>query len=348
VWFCCQGSLPIAVTDYHNLIYYHDKKNLYVNLFVPSKVEWKGPNGMVTVTQETRFPEKGTVYLHVHPKNPGRFGIKFRVPQWAHDGVKVRVNKAVFKTATVPGKWAVIERDWNSGDTVTLQFDLSPRIEPLTGYVSPAAVLCGPVVIVRSTAHPSEDAIPSEGDLRFPADWLMGEDAKIAYSFSPSMKAPVDRRRKLHTNQVLRPFYDVKAGEYYRMYFERSGKTTVLPDELVFHGDWKWDGKTRCARESGCYFEGKFKGSILVWEGLRRRDAGIAKVSIDGKDVTEVDQYGYTDVYVPRLDQREVPFRWSITNIGGGEHVFRVTILPRKNPASDGMKINVSKLVVYP
>jgi len=339
VWFCCQGSLPIAVTDY---------QNLYVNLFIPSKVEWKGPNGMVTVTQETRFPEKDTVHLHVRPRNPGRFGIKFRVPQWAHDGVKVKVNNLLFKTATLLGTWAAIEREWSSDDTVTLQFDLSPRIEPLSKYVSPAAVLCGPVVMVRSTARQSEDAIPSEGDLRFPADWLMGEDAKIAYSFSPSMKAPVDRRRRLHTNQVLRPFYDVKAGEYYRMYFERAGKTTISPNELVFHGNWDYEGITRYAQESGCYFEGKFKGSILVWEGLRHQDAGIAKVSIDGKDVAEVDQYGYTDVYVPRLDQREVPFRWSISNIGGGEHTIKVIILPRKNPASSGTKINVSRLLAYP
>ncbi|MHC4165461.1 MAG: beta-L-arabinofuranosidase domain-containing protein [Planctomycetota bacterium] len=348
VWFCCQGSLPVAVTDYHNLIYYHDSENLYVNLFVPSEVEWKGPNGMVTVTQETRFPEKDKVHLHVRSGRAGRFGIKFRVPQWAHDGVKVKVNNVAFKTPTIPGTWAVIERNWSSGDMVTLQFDLSPRMEPLSKYVSPAAVLCGPVVMVRSTARPSEDAIPTEGDLRFPADWLMSEDAKIAYSFSPSMKAPADRRRRLHTNQVMRPFYDIKAGEHYRMYFERSGRTTVSPDELVFHGDWTWDGKTRCAHESGCYFEGKFKGSIIVWEGLRGQDAGIAKVSIDGKDVAEVDQYGYTDVYVPRLDQREVPFRWSITNIGGGEHIIKVTILSHKNRASSGTRINVSNLVVYP
>lgn len=348
VWFCCQGTLPINVTNYPNLIYYHDKKTLYVNLFVSSKVEWEGPDGLVTVAQKTQFPEKDTVHLSIRPKNPGRFGIKFRVPQWAYDGVKVKVNNEIFKTATAPGQWAVIERDWSFDDTVTLRFDLSPRIEPLSHYVSPVAVLCGPVVMVATTARESEDSIPSEGNLRFPADWLISEDQKISYSAWPSVKAPIERSRRLHTNQVFRPFYDVKAGEYYRMYFERAGKITLSPDEMVFHGDWTWDGTTRCARESGCYFEGKFKGSILVWEGLRLKDAGIAKVSIDGKDVAEVDQYGYTDVHVPRLDQREVPCRWSISNLRRGEHTVKVTILPHKNPASRGTKINISKLVVYP
>ena len=348
VWFCCQGSLPQTVTDYHNLIYFHDKKNLYVNLFVPSKVEWQGPNGMVTVMQETRFPEKDKVFLHVQPKVPGRFGLRFRVPLWAHDGVKVKVNNEISKTTTVLGKWATIERKWRANDKVTLQFDLSPRIEPLTGYVSPVAILCGPVVMVASTARECEAGIPTEGDLRFPADWLIREIPGYHIVVSGPGKAPIDRSRNLHVNQVFRPFYEVKGGEHYRMYFERARRASLSPDELVFHGKWFSDGIIRSAQKPGSYFEGKFKGMTVVWEGLRHQDAGIAKVSIDSKEVAEVDQYGYTGVYVPRLDQREVPFRWSISGLNNKEHTIKVTISRRKNPASGGTKINVSKLLVYP
>jgi len=57
VWFCCQGSLPQTVADYHNLIYFHDDENLYVNLFAPSAVDWQGPGGKVRIVQETRFPD---------------------------------------------------------------------------------------------------------------------------------------------------------------------------------------------------------------------------------------------------------------------------------------------------
>lgn len=347
VWFCCQGTLPVNVADYHNLIYYHDKENLYINLFVPSKVEWKGPDGLVTVIQKTQFPEKDTVHINVKPKNPGRFGIKFRVPLWAYNGVNVKVNNEIFETTTTSGKWATIDRKWNYGDTVTLQFDLSPRIEPLAGYVSPVAVLCGPVVMAASTARGSDGGIPSEGELKFPADWLMSEDVKIAYSPSPSMKAPIDRSKQLHTNQVMRPYYDIKAGEYYRIYFQRAGETSITPKDLVFDGNWVSEGITKYAQKPDSYFEGKFKGDTVVWEGLRGEDAGIAKVSIDGKEVADVDQYGYTDVHVGRLDQREVPFRWSISNLSGGEHTIRVTVSGDKNSASTGTQINVSRLLCY-
>jgi len=110
VWFCCQGSLPMAVADYHNLIYYHDRESLYVNLFVPSTVAWEGPHGKVTVVQETDFPEKETVRLRIQPAVPGRFGVKLRVPLWAQNGVEVEVNDAPVPIDVVPGEWARIER----------------------------------------------------------------------------------------------------------------------------------------------------------------------------------------------------------------------------------------------
>ena len=347
VWFCCQGSLPLNVADYHNLIYYHDKGNLYVNLFVPSEVAWKGPDGLVTITQETQFPEKDSVHIHVKPKNPGKFGLKIRVPLWADRGIRIKINNEASETTTTPGKWASLERTWICGDTVTLQFDLSPRIEPMTGCVSPVAVLCGPVVMVASTARNDEAGIPGEGDLKFPADWLMSEDQKISFSSSPSIKGPIDRSKQLHTNQVMRPFYDIRAGEYYRMYFQKARETSIYSKDLIFDGNWVSEGVTRSAQKPDSYFEGKFRGETVVWEGLRGEDAGIAKVSIDGKEVASVDQYGYTGVYVPRLDQREVPFRWSISNLSGGEHTIRVTISADRNQASSGTKINVSRLLSY-
>ncbi len=347
-WFCCQGSLPMTVTDYHNLIYYHDDDDLYVNLFVPSKVEWQGPGGTVTVIQETRFPESDTVHLRVRPENPGRFGIKFRVPLWAEDGVQVSVDDKILDTATVPGEWAVIERTWDLDTKVTLRFDMAPRYEPLAGNVSPVAILRGPVVMVVATARDSEGSVPTESGLRFPADWIISQDYKLWYPFGSSKKMQVDRGKKLNNNQVVRPFYDIKAGEYYRMYFERPRGVRISTAELDFHGDWRPEGTVLHAQAPGSYFETTFSGSTLVWEGLRHLDAGTASVSIDGNLVAEVSQYGYTGVHVGRLDQREVPFRWSISDLSGGEHTIRVTILPRENASPGGARISVASLIVYP
>jgi hypothetical protein len=347
VWFCCQGSLPETVTDYHNLIYYQDKKSIYVNLFVPSRVTWEGPQGPVTLVQETEYPEKDTVLMKIDPKNSGRFSLKFRVPSWADKGVSVQVNGREIQTSAVAGTWAQIDRKWESGDTVKLRLDLSPRLEPVPGCVSPVALLCGPVVMVQATARNDDRAIPAEGDLKFPSDWLMGEDPLIAFGGNPSRKAPVNPARQLHTNQVMRPFYDIKAGEYYRMYFERAGAGDITPDQMTFHGDWESRAARRYADKPGSSMQTTFKGTTLVWEGLRHKDAGIAEVKIDGESVALVDQYGYTDTHVNRLDQREVPFRWAIYNLGSGEHTVKVTLTSDKNKVSSGTTLNIEKMIAY-
>ncbi|ARN56167.1 beta-L-arabinofuranosidase domain-containing protein [Sedimentisphaera salicampi] len=345
-WFCCQGTRPLDVTDYHNLIYYKDNKNLYVNLFVPSQVQWHGPDGTVKVIQKTQYPEDETVCFEIQPKKPeSRFGLKFRIPMWAHKGVEVMINGTPTEIKTIPGEWACIKRKWHCNDTVTLKFDLSPRIEPLPGYVSPVAVMCGPAVMVKSTARWSNEFIPTKKNLRFPADWLTGRGGRIRYSFSPSMKAPVNRGSRLRSNEVFRPFYDIKPGEFYRMYFERDGQKIIPSEKLSFNGVWKSEDKLHYTEEPGSSFEGKFQGSTVVWEGLRTKEGGKAEICIDGKKVAEVDQYGYT--FKGRIDQHKIPFRWSITDLGGGEHEIKVSVLSEKNPKSEATEINIRRLTVY-
>ena len=42
---CCSGTFIQCIADYHNLIYYKDPDNLYVNLYFPSEVTWSRPAG---------------------------------------------------------------------------------------------------------------------------------------------------------------------------------------------------------------------------------------------------------------------------------------------------------------
>lgn len=337
VWFCCQGSLPQTVADYHNLIYFHDDHSLYVNLFVPSAVDWSTPSGDVRLVQETRFPEGPEVNLRVESAEATSFGMKFRVPLWATKGIDVSVNGVTQPVETRPGTWATIERDWAPGDVVTLTFDLSVRAEPLPGCVSPVAVLSGPVVLVQTTARDRDSGLPDNGPLRFPADYLMVG------------KTPqVNPARNLHTNQEMRPFYDVGTGEFYRMYFSREGSRPISPEAMEFSGEWHESGVVRQSTQAGNGFSAEFAGTTLVWEGLRQPDAGIAAISIDGRKVGEVDQYGYTGVHVGRMDQRVVPFRWSIDDLSPGKHRIEITATGKKNAAAGGVGINVTGLIAYP
>ena len=336
VWFCCQGSLPQTVADYHNLIYFHSDEDLYVNLFLPSAVNWARPSGVVRLVQETRFPEENRVTLKVESNAPSEFALNFRVPMWSPTNVGVAVNGETLDLTTRPGSWATINRRWSSGDTVTLNFDLSLRSEPLPGYASPVAIMCGPVVMAQATARGEDDSLPKMRELHFPADYLEIRG-----------NARINAARNLHTNQELRPFYDIETGEFYRIYFNREGLKKVPLKALQFAGNWVEAGQSRNSSNKGDSFNLEFQGTAVTWEGQRQEDAGIAKVFIDGKDYGDVDQYAYTGVHVGRMDQRDVPFRWSALDLSPGKHNLTVTVSGKKNANSSGVGINVTGLSVY-
>jgi DUF1680 family protein len=337
VWFCCQGSLLQTVTDYHDLIYFHDRANLYVNLFVPSEVKWQSPGGAVTLRQETSYPESEDVTLTVATKQPSQFGLKIRVPLWVQDGIDWKLNDEPIKVAAVPGQWATIERNWHDGDVIRFRLPVKIHEEPAPGCVSPVAVMAGPVVLVMTTARNSEGGMPVEGPLTYPGDWLEVND-----------QATLNPARQLDSTRLLRPFYEVKAGEYYNMYFERFGKRIIPSDKVNFTGDWASGNFGRSSAKAGDSFNADFSGSVLLWEGFKRPDAGIAEVSIDGKPVAEVDQYEYSDVHVGRMDQREVPFRWSVKHLGAGKHSVKVIVAGKKNAESSDTRINLGSLSAYP
>ena len=53
--WCCVGSGLENHTKYGEFIYAHQQDTLYVNLFIPSQLNWKEQG--VTLTQETLFPD---------------------------------------------------------------------------------------------------------------------------------------------------------------------------------------------------------------------------------------------------------------------------------------------------
>ena len=337
VWFCCQGSFLQTVNDYHDVIYLKDADDLYVNLFIPSEVDWDSPDGKITLRQETAFPESNEIRYTIQSTRPSAFGLKIRVPLWSTKGIQVEVNDEAITINAKPGEWAEIKREWNDNDVVTAKVDLHIWGEPVPGALSPVAALYGPVVMVMANARHDEALIPHEGAINFPGDWAQYHKNVF-----------LNPARGLHTNKQLRPFYEMQTGEFYRMYHERFGKKFIPWDKFTFEGDWKSNSEGRVSGKKGDRYTTEFKGSTLVLNGFRHKDSGIVEVYVDGKKVGEADQFGHDDVHVGRMDQRQVPFRWWVENLGNIEHKLEVVVAGKKNADASGHRINVSGITVYP
>lgn len=202
-WPCCSGTYPLAVTDYHNIIYFKDKNSLYVNIFTPSQVKWNKSGHTINLIQDTDFPGTGRVSLRISTSGPVEFFLRFRIPVWVRGNVLVKVNKKAFSGEWKPGNWGIIKRIWNDGDIVDIELPLNSYFLPVDNYHPHlAALMYGPVVLVADKPG------VLQGDMKDPSSWVLPVSEKHCV-FQTKGQAP---------ERKFRPYFTCKEREQYYMY----------------------------------------------------------------------------------------------------------------------------------
>ncbi|HEY1683438.1 MAG TPA: beta-L-arabinofuranosidase domain-containing protein [Tepidisphaeraceae bacterium] len=79
----------------------------------------------ITITQTTDYPFKGSIALKIDLQKSAKFPLVFRIPSWA-DGAEIRVNDRIIPNVE-PGTFHRINRQWTSGDLITLNFPMRVR-----------------------------------------------------------------------------------------------------------------------------------------------------------------------------------------------------------------------------
>lgn len=97
--------------------------------------------GKVVLKQETEYPSKGEIVLHVTSDKPSRFALHLRIPPFA-DGATYQVNGNAAVT-TGAGDFAIIERHWEPGDKVELYLPMPVSVQANDHL---AAIMRGPLV----------------------------------------------------------------------------------------------------------------------------------------------------------------------------------------------------------
>lgn len=143
---CCNGTALESSTKLQNSIYFKgaDNKTLYVNLFVPSTLDWEERG--IRVEQRTAFPKEDRTQLII--QGSGRFELKLRVPQWATQGFELKVNGKLQKVAAKPGSYLGITRTWKDGDTVEFQIPFGFYLDPVMDQQNIASIFYGPILLV--------------------------------------------------------------------------------------------------------------------------------------------------------------------------------------------------------
>lgn len=151
-FWCCTGTGTEEFAKLNNSIYFHDREGLYVNLFIPSALNW-GKMGL-RVRQETPFPDLPQTTLAIDAAPPVPLPIHIRIPQWAGSNPRwaggygsVRINGELLPITPSPGSYLTVARIWKPGDRIELALPMYVYAEAMADEPTTQALLYGPLLL---------------------------------------------------------------------------------------------------------------------------------------------------------------------------------------------------------
>ena len=192
-WPCCSGTFPQLAADYHISTYLRSRDGVYVNLFTPSRVQWKDGSGHYGLKQETKYPFDNKVEIQVSGSQPQDYTIYVRIPAWATPDPTLSVNGSRVSAAVKAGTFAAIQRTWKDGDRIELELPMPLRLEPVdANHPNLVALVQGPLVLFA--VADSQPTFERSGLLQAKAlnnangDWVASSADGSAVTMRPFMK----------------------------------------------------------------------------------------------------------------------------------------------------------------
>ncbi len=144
-FWCCTGTGMENHVKYGDSIYYYNDSTLYVNLFIPSVLNYRDKG--LTVIQQTRYPLDGNIQLRLIADKPVNLVVKIRRPHWAVDDVTLTVNGKTYPSDAAAGDYMKIELACNDSDEIHLTFPMNLRAEAMPDNPNKVAFFSGPVLL---------------------------------------------------------------------------------------------------------------------------------------------------------------------------------------------------------
>jgi DUF1680 family protein len=154
---CDHASGMETQAKFADTIYSRDAHGLYVNLFIPSVVNW-GDAGM-TIRQSTDFPNEPRTRITV-TSGQATMAIRVRIPSWVAGRAQAWLNGARLDDPGTPGTWLAVERNWQPGDGLEVSLPMRLSLNPAPDDPAVQAVTYGPVVLSGAYGTDAATAMP--------------------------------------------------------------------------------------------------------------------------------------------------------------------------------------------
>jgi uncharacterized protein len=228
-FWCCTGTGAEEFAKFADSIYFHDDHGVFVNLFIPSELDWTEKG--VRIRQETKFPGQEGTALTVRTSKPVPLALNIRVPYWATKGGTVKLNGSALQVFSSPSSYLSIHRTWKDGDQVEVSLPMSLHVHPMPDDPTMQAMMYGPLVLAgrlgdkgltKALTYPGYDTAPDGEPIPVPA--IYNPSKADAGWVSPVAGAPLTFRTTGQDEAVdFIPLCKL-SGERYAVYMKVSTK----------------------------------------------------------------------------------------------------------------------------
>lgn len=218
--WCCVGTGMENHGKYGQFIYTHSSDSLWVNLFIPSELNWKDKG--IKLTQINEFPRQEGTKLTITTDNPVAFTLNLRHPGWCANPV-VKVNGRKINVKSTPSSYIALNREWNDGDVVEMCLPMQMTLEELNYMPDYVSILRGPVVLGARVASDVDMPGLVAGDHR----WGHIAGGPLVSVFDTPLLIG-DRKNLVKKLNALKPNADDALKFTVKGLFEFGGKDVVL------------------------------------------------------------------------------------------------------------------------
>jgi DUF1680 family protein len=228
-FWCCTGSGVEEYSKLNDSIYWHDGDGVYVNLFIPSELNWAEKG--FRLRQDTKFPEQQSTTLEISGDKPVQMALRLRIPAWLESAPTVKLNGKPLEASASPGSYLTLSRTWKKGDRVELALPMRLTAEAMPDDPKTQAFLYGPLVLAgdlgndglteRRITGPNAPQMPRAGSTRPP---------NPNYTPMPQVEIPTFRAYNGDPSSWIKP-----AGQALSFHTTGQGKdVTLLPINSIF------------------------------------------------------------------------------------------------------------------
>lgn len=154
---CCVGSGIENTGRYGEGIYFQRGPVLWINLYIPSQLNWMEQG--IILRQEGNIPYTEKVTFSIMKASGRSVTLKFRIPDWLSAPAGLAINGISQSLPVTDSGYIDLTRTWAVGDTVTLSLPSSLRVVHARDAKEMSSLLYGPLVLAMRLGR---EQLPSD------------------------------------------------------------------------------------------------------------------------------------------------------------------------------------------